>query len=114
MNNKWRNKKTKELFEAFLQLRTVDEVARFCRDLMTESEIEEFAGRFAVAVELNKGKPQRQVSQETGVSIATVTRVNQWLKRGMNGYRLVLDRIKTSKININHHHQNQVKLASSD
>lgn len=100
MNQSWRNKKTEELFSAFLQLRTTDEVAAFCRDLMTEAEINEFAGRFAVAVELNEGKPQRQVSQETGVSIATVTRVNQWLQRGMNGYKTVLSRL-------NHHHPQQ-------
>ena len=97
MNQGWKNKKSEELFNAFLQLRSADEVASFCRDLMTENEINEFAGRFAVAKELNSGKPQRQVSAETGVSIATVTRVNQWLKRGMDGYKTVLSRL-------NHHH----------
>jgi TrpR-related protein YerC/YecD len=97
MDNTWKNNKTEQLFNAFLQLQNTDEVARFCRDLMTEPEILEFAGRFDVAMQLNQGKPQRTVSKETGVSIATVTRVNQWLKRGMNGYKLVLERLITSK-----------------
>jgi TrpR-related protein YerC/YecD len=97
MCQNWNNKKSKEMFNAFLKLNSVEEVAAFCRDLMTENEIKEFTGRFAVAKELNKGKPQRQVSAETGVSIATVTRVNQWLQRGMNGYKTVLSRL-------NHHH----------
>lgn len=92
----WRDSKTDNLFAAFLQLKTVDEVAAFCRDLMTEPEIKEFAGRWQVAQELASGKPQRQVSAETGVSIATVTRVNQWLKRGMGGYQDVINKI-------NHH-----------
>ncbi len=90
---KWKNTKTKKLFNAFLSLKTEDEVANFCRDLMTESEIEEFAARFEVAQELYAGKTQRTVSKETGVSIATVTRVNQWLKRGEDGYLTVLSRI---------------------
>jgi TrpR-related protein YerC/YecD len=97
----------KKLYQAFLELKTTDEVARFCRDLMTESEIEEFAGRLDVAMKLSEGKPQRKVSSETGVSIATVTRVNQWLTRGMDGYKTVI-----SRLNQNHHHSS-TKLASA-
>jgi len=94
MNESWQNKKTKILFEAFLQLKTTAEVAAFCRDLMTEPEINEFSSRLAVAIELDAGKTQRQVSLETGVSIATVTRVNKWLQRGMNGYKTVILKLK--------------------
>lgn len=97
MNNTWRNKKTEELFKTFLQLKSLDEMAAFCRDLMTESEIAELAGRWDVAKALDAGKSQREVSAETGVSIATVTRVNQWLKRGENGYRLVLNKMSEPK-----------------
>lgn len=93
----WKNKKTKNLFNAFLELKTADEVGNFCRDLMTESEIEEFARRWEAAQLLDQNIPQREISKITGTSLATVSRVNQWLKRGMNGYRLVLDRL-------NHHH----------
>lgn len=100
MNN-WRNTKSKKLFEAILKLKTSEEVAAFCRDLMTLDEIDEFAGRFSVAALLYQGRTQREVSKLTGVSIATVTRVNQWLRRGMNGYKTVLDR--TSKKKIAHH-----------
>lgn len=99
MKNNWRDEKTEKLFKAFLSLVTVDEVANFCRDLMTESEIAEFAARFDAAIELSKGKPQRTVSKDTGVSIATVTRVNQWLTRGMDGYKTVI-----SRLNLSSHH----------
>lgn len=67
MNKTWNNTKSKELFNAFLQLKNVEEVASFSRDLMTENEINEFAGRFTVAKELNAGKPQGQISAEAGV-----------------------------------------------
>ena len=100
------NSKTKQLFGAFLKLKDVNEVANFCRDLMTESEIEEFSGRFDVALSLAKGRSQRKTAEETGVSIATVTRVNQWLKRGMNGYQTVISRINKS-------HQQSSKLLAS-
>jgi TrpR-related protein YerC/YecD len=102
MSNGWKNKKSGELFNAFLQLKTAGEVANFCRDLMTEPEIFEFSARFDAAKVLYAGKPQRQVSRETGVSIATVTRINQWLRRGMNGYKLVLDRL--TKKTLSHTH----------
>lgn len=109
MTDTWKNQKTEQLFQGFLQLKNTDEVARFCRDLMTEPEILEFAGRFDAAVELSKGKSQRTVAKETGVSIATVTRVNQWLLRGMDGYKLVLDRLNkltsTSKASHLHPHR---------
>jgi TrpR-related protein YerC/YecD len=99
--------KTKQLFNAFLKLKDVNEVANFCRDLMTEPEINEFAGRFDVAQRLEEGKSQRKTALETGVSIATVTRVNQWLTRGMDGYKTVI-----SRLNKNHHHSLK-KLASA-
>lgn len=103
--NDLRNVKTKKLFQALLLLETEKEVADFCRDLMTMSEIEEFASRLEVAKELNEGIPQRKVSADTGVSIATVTRVNQWLKRGKGGYTLVLNRINSTKSTNHHKHQ---------
>jgi TrpR-related protein YerC/YecD len=89
----WQNPKSDHLFQAFLQLKTKEEVANFCRDLMTVDEINQFADRWAAAQSLYDGHSQRATSKETGVSIVTVTRVNHWLRRGMGGYKLVLDRI---------------------
>jgi TrpR-related protein YerC/YecD len=106
MTEKWNNKKSKRLFEAFLKLKNASEVANFCRDLLTEDEISEFASRWEVAQKLNEGKSQRAVSKETKVSIATVTRVNYWLTKGMNGYKTVLNRMskKSSKSKPVHQH----------
>ena len=90
----WKNKDTKLLFEAVLSLKSAKEVEAFFRDLMTVQEIETFAERFKVAVLLTKGVSYREIYEKTGVSTATVTRVNQWLERGMGGYKLVLERLK--------------------
>jgi len=38
--------------------------------------------------------PYREISDKTGSSTATVTRVAHWLHHGMGGYDLVLDRMK--------------------
>ena len=93
MTEDWNNKISQRLFAALLKPKTIEEMAAFCRDLMTEPEIKEFAGRWEVAQLLDAQYSQRQVAAKTGVSLATVTRVNQWLLRGMGGYKLVLGRI---------------------
>jgi TrpR-related protein YerC/YecD len=96
--------KLNALYTAFLQLKTVQEVQAFCTDIMTPQEIEALADRWQVAQELAKGKSQRVVSAETGVSIATVTRVNRALTRGAGGYKTVISRT---------HHHDRIHSAAS-
>lgn len=95
MNNEWLNKNSKKLFRALSSIENEEDMANFCRDLMTESEIEAFSGRWQVALLLSKGESQRNASEKTGVSIATVTRVNRWLNRGTGGYKKVIKSAKT-------------------
>ncbi len=92
--DEWRTPELAELLRAVLTLRTVEEAAVFFRDLCTLRELEEFSLRWRVAGLLDQGLPYREISDRTGVSTATVTRINQWLRHGMGGYRLVLDRIE--------------------
>ena len=96
LDNNWINKDTKQLFEAILKLKTVSESEAFFRDLLTLSEIREFANRFRIArmlAEKNR-KPYWQIAKDARTTTATVTRVAQWLKSGMGGYRLILNRLK--------------------
>lgn len=88
-----------KLYNAITSLRNKKEATAFCRDLLTLAEIDELNQRLEIADLLNQGKTQRVVAKKTGASIATVTRVNQWLKRGKGGYKLVLERL------YNHRHQ---------
>ncbi len=90
--HEWRTSETDDLFDAILSLRTLDEVQRFFRDLCTLQEIEAMTHRWQAARLLDQGLPYLEVSAQTGASTTTVTRVAQWLKRGAEGYRLVLDR----------------------
>jgi TrpR-related protein YerC/YecD len=89
----WRNADTADLFDVVLQLETRDEAAAFFRDLCTRRELEEMASRWAVVRHLDRGLPYREIHDLTGVSTATITRINQWLQHGTGGYRLALQRL---------------------
>ena len=86
---------TKELYQVILKLKTVDEAARFFRDLLTLPEITEFSKRFQIAKSLWKHQGSyANIAQKLHVSTTTVTRVAHWLHHGRDGYKLVLDRSK--------------------
>lgn len=85
-----RNTKEKALASAFLKLNSEKEIASFLRDLLTLSEIEEFANRLEMAKLLARGWSYKRVAKELKVSTTTVTRVAHWLYRGCGGYQKVL------------------------
>jgi TrpR-related protein YerC/YecD len=82
-----------DLFRAMLTLETVEDCERFFRDLCTLSELRALTERWQVVRKLQEGMPYRAISEETGVSTATITRVAHWLQQGEGGYRLALDRL---------------------
>ncbi|HSL26930.1 MAG TPA: YerC/YecD family TrpR-related protein [Acidimicrobiia bacterium] len=90
----WQTGDTSALFEAVLVLRTEDEAAAFFRDLCTLQELADLSHRWAVVRLLDEHLPYRLISEETGASTTTITRINQWLLHGAGGYRLVLDRLR--------------------
>ncbi len=92
----WRNPHMQSLFETILGLDDSDDAADFFRDLCTLRELEDMSQRWAVVRLLDKGHSYREVSDLTGASTATITRINQWLTRGTGGYRRALDRLAAS------------------
>ncbi|MBI2607391.1 MAG: TrpR-like protein YerC/YecD [Candidatus Doudnabacteria bacterium] len=90
----WQNKNTTALFEAILKLKTVPEAEAFFRDLLTLAEIRELSTRLKIAKLLNNtDKTYLQIAKEAKTTTATITRVAQWLKNGMGGYKLILNRL---------------------
>ena len=87
------------LARALLTLQTPQEVRAFLDDLCTPSELRAFAERFRVARLLDEGQMSyRDISERTGASTTTVTRVARFLREMPHqGYRLVLDRLNESK-----------------
>lgn len=82
------------LLDAFLQLRTREEVRVFLADLCTPSEVRAFVERWKVVRLLEQGKSYREIADLAGASTTTVTRVSRFLREmPYRGYRLVLDRL---------------------
>ncbi len=88
----WMNDETADLARAVAALRSEEEALRFLRDLCTIRELQEFGQRWHVARLLADGVPYHQISERTGASSATISRVNQWRRYGRGGYELVLAR----------------------
>lgn len=82
----------KDLFKAISELKDESEITDFFRDLLTPTEIEEFANRWKMAKLLYEGKPYLEVALLTNSSTTTVSRVAQWLFQGRGGYLAVLYR----------------------
>lgn len=87
---------TKELFEAVLTLKTVEECESFFSDLCTVKEIKETSQRFEVAKLLSKGYVYSDIAEKTGASTATISRVNRALNYGEGGYKIVIERLEKS------------------
>lgn len=86
-----------ELYNAILNLETVEEAKKFLRDLLTEAEINEFAKRWKVARMLDEKIPYEDIIKETGMSSTTVARISKWLSSGKGGYKLMLKKINNQK-----------------
>jgi len=84
----------KELFTAISSLVTPEDCKKFFRDLCTLSEIKGMIERFQVAKRVLNEESYRSISEATGASTTTVTRVAHWFHHGMGGYKLVLGRPK--------------------
>ncbi len=92
--DKLKNKETDALFEAVLQLKSIDECYSFFTDLCTISEIKSLSQRLEVAMMLKDKHVYNDIAAKTGASTATISRVNRCIQYGENGYNLVIDRMK--------------------
>jgi TrpR-related protein YerC/YecD len=94
MADDWKTPDAIALFEAIGTLDGLDETERFFRDLCTLTELRDLSQRWAVARLLDGGLHYAEISQRTGASTATITRIASWLNHGEGGYRAVLDRTR--------------------
>lgn len=89
-----------ELYEALLLINTVEEMERFFKDLCTPQEIRALAERWRVCRLLSTGTMSyREISSQTGASLATIGRVARFLKEEPHrGYQLLLTRFPKRSI----------------
>ena len=92
--NRFHSESVDTLVKGLLKLETEEECYAFLEDVCTIKELQDMAQRFDVALKLSDGFNYNQVSQETGASSATISRVNKCLMYGNNGYKTIIDRLK--------------------
>ena len=91
--NKLHTKEVDTLFEAIISLKSVEECYKFFEDACTIKEVLEIAQRLKAAKMLRKGVNYAEITKETGMSTATISRVNRCLEYGDGGYSMILDRL---------------------
>ena len=97
MSDTIRDEQTDNLFRAVLSLNNIDECYAFFEDLCTVSELREMAKRLTAARMLNNNYIYSDISDKTGLSTATISRVNRCLKYGNDGYSEILRRLDRKK-----------------
>ena len=91
--NKLHTKEVDTLFEAILSLNTIEECYKFFEDACTIKEVLEIAQRLKAAKMLTDGVNYAVISKDTGMSTATISRVNRCLEYGGGGYAMILERL---------------------
>lgn len=93
MNKKIHVPEVDQFIEAVLTLETKEEGYAFFEDICTVNELLAIAQRYAVARMLREKKTYLDISEATGASTATISRVNRSLNFGNDGYDLTFQRI---------------------
>lgn len=88
----WHDKSTDELCEALISVQTKEECYAFLEDICTIKEILEMSQRLSVAKLLDKGMSYAKISQEIGVSTATISRISRCMTYGNGGYKMIIER----------------------
>lgn len=90
----WHNEMTDRLMQVFADLESPEACYSFMEDICTIKEIMDMAQRLEVAILLNEGTNYQEINKRTGVSTATISRVNKCLSYGSGGYKEVLEKLK--------------------
>ena len=93
MNNKIKTPAVDFLFDAILSLKNREECYTFFEDICTINELLSLSQRFEVARMLREKNTYTEISEKTGASTATISRVNRCLVYGNDGYAMVMDRL---------------------
>ena len=92
-SSRLQNEQTDNLARAFLALNDMEDCSRLFEDLFTIREIQDLSQRLEVAQLLQGQATYTEIVEKTGVSTATIGRVNRALNYGAGGYQRVLERL---------------------
>ena len=93
MSKKIHTEAVNSLFDAILSLKDREECYLFFEDVCTVNEILSLSQRFEVAKMLKEKRTYLEISEKTGASTATISRVNRSLNYGNDGYDMVFERM---------------------
>ena len=85
---------TEILLKALVSLETEEEARLLLEDLLTAKEVADLTQRLRVAQLLLNDENYATVSQETGASSATISRVNRCVVYGGGGYETILQKLE--------------------
>lgn len=97
ISNEEREELLKEFCETLSVLKSPQEIMNFLIDLLTKQEIIMLAKRIKIAKLLIEGRNYRNIEGLLKVANSTVSRVNQWLMEGGEGFRLITERTQKKK-----------------
>lgn len=84
------------LFDAILSLNSREECYCFFDDICTVKEIQSMAQRVQVAKMLRENKTYLDISEKTGASTVTISRVNRSLNYGNDSLDMILERLNNN------------------
>ncbi len=82
----WHNEQTDKLMDIIVKVGNRQEAYMLLDDLCTIKETVDMAQRLEVAKLIREGKNYQEINSLTGVSTATISRVNKCLTYGNGGY----------------------------
>ncbi|PCI26694.1 hypothetical protein COB52_05765 [Candidatus Kaiserbacteria bacterium] len=92
--HRWMNDDSDELMLAILELKNLAEARAFLGDLLTEKEIRGASNRWKAARMLSFGAAYRKIERITGMSSATISRIQKIMEGGLGGYSLMMRKLK--------------------
>ncbi len=97
MADKLRDANLDFLFRGILTLDSLEDCYHFFEDLCTVSELQEMSRRMQAAKMLRDNYIYTEIAERTGLSTATISRVNRCLKYGTEGYLKVLQNVERAE-----------------
>ena len=87
-------KHLKDLYQLFSAIGGEKEAKILLEDILTPQELVSVAERWQLVQQLAKGKPQRDIADDLGLSISKITRGSRMLQHGSGGFAHFLKKLK--------------------
>ena len=93
----YRSQSIDRLYDVISKLNSREECFAFFSDLCTIKELQDMAQRLDAAILLSQGKSYQTITQQVGISTATIGRVSKCLNYGTGGYKKAIDGLTEDK-----------------